>query len=99
MRHDNSLPEALAAVGCAVVPKVLSELEVVGLTACLESAPVPRSRASVRHLLTVPEVMSLAHDPRLIALATSALGCAPVPFGATLFDKSANSNWLVVWHQ
>lgn len=23
----------------------------------------------------------------------------PVPFRATLFDKSARSNWLVVWHQ
>jgi hypothetical protein len=99
MRHDNALPRALAAHGCAVVPKVLSELEVVGLTARLESAPVARSRAGARHLLAVPEVTSLAHDPRLIDLAASALGCAPVPFGATLFDKSANSNWLVVWHQ
>ena len=27
------------------------------------------------------------------------LDCEPVPFGATLFDKSAEANWLVVWHQ
>jgi len=32
-------------------------------------------------------------------LATNALGCEPVPFGATLFDKSPDANWLVAWHQ
>jgi ectoine hydroxylase-related dioxygenase (phytanoyl-CoA dioxygenase family) len=32
-------------------------------------------------------------------LAKSVLGCEPVPFAATLFDKSADANWLVVWHQ
>jgi len=41
----------------------------------------------------------LARDPRLIELAANALGCEPIPFGATLFDKSADANWLVVWHQ
>jgi ectoine hydroxylase-related dioxygenase (phytanoyl-CoA dioxygenase family) len=41
----------------------------------------------------------VARDSRLIELATEVLGCAPLPFGATLFDKSPESNWLVVWHQ
>jgi hypothetical protein len=27
------------------------------------------------------------------------LGHAAIPFGATLFDKSPSSNWLVAWHQ
>jgi ectoine hydroxylase-related dioxygenase (phytanoyl-CoA dioxygenase family) len=27
------------------------------------------------------------------------LGSAPIPFRATLFDKSADANWLVAWHQ
>lgn len=42
---------------------------------------------------------AVARDPRLIAIATEALGSEPVPFGATLFDKSQEANWLVVWHQ
>ena len=32
-------------------------------------------------------------------LAANVLGCEPLPFGATLFDKSPDANWLVVWHQ
>jgi len=32
-------------------------------------------------------------------VARAALGADPFPFRATLFDKSPNANWLVVWHQ
>ena len=32
-------------------------------------------------------------------MAADVLGCEPVPFGATLFDKSPETNWLVAWHQ
>jgi ectoine hydroxylase-related dioxygenase (phytanoyl-CoA dioxygenase family) len=35
----------------------------------------------------------------LTSLAAGTLGSEPVPFGATLFDKSSNANWLVAWHQ
>jgi hypothetical protein len=35
----------------------------------------------------------------LISLAARTLDSEPVPFGATLFDKSSNANWLVAWHQ
>ena len=40
-----------------------------------------------------------ARDPRLCDIARSFLGPAAFPFRATLFDKSGQSNWLVVWHQ
>jgi ectoine hydroxylase-related dioxygenase (phytanoyl-CoA dioxygenase family) len=33
------------------------------------------------------------------SLAERTLGGAAIPFRATLFDKSAASNWLVIWHQ
>jgi ectoine hydroxylase-related dioxygenase (phytanoyl-CoA dioxygenase family) len=35
----------------------------------------------------------------MIELAREVLGPDAFPFRATLFDKSPNSNWLVVWHQ
>jgi ectoine hydroxylase-related dioxygenase (phytanoyl-CoA dioxygenase family) len=35
----------------------------------------------------------------MIAIASEQLGAAGVPFRATLFDKTADSNWLVAWHQ
>jgi ectoine hydroxylase-related dioxygenase (phytanoyl-CoA dioxygenase family) len=44
-------------------------------------------------------VAHLARDPRLVAMAADVLGSEPIPFGATLFDKSADANWLVAWHQ
>jgi hypothetical protein len=31
-----------------------------------------------------------------MAMASGVLGCEPAPFGATLFDKSVETNWLVV---
>jgi len=35
----------------------------------------------------------------LLEIANAALGKPARPFGATLFDKSPQANWLVVWHQ
>ena len=58
-----------------------------------------RSRAGTRHLMGNSVVAELAGDPRLLAMAGSALGASAVPYRATLFDKSPGSNWLVVWHQ
>jgi ectoine hydroxylase-related dioxygenase (phytanoyl-CoA dioxygenase family) len=85
--------------GFAIVPDVLSpaELEVIG---GLVGAPsLARSRAGVRHLLDIPEISLLARDSRLLEMAAGALGGQAIPFGATLFDKSIDTNWLVAWHQ
>jgi ectoine hydroxylase-related dioxygenase (phytanoyl-CoA dioxygenase family) len=49
--------------------------------------------------MSVPEVQTMARDPRLLAIAAKWIGEVAVPFRATLFDKSDGSNWLVVWHQ
>ena len=58
-----------------------------------------RSRAGARHILNQPSVERIANDERILRLAKEVLGQAAFPFRATLFDKSTNSNWLVVWHQ
>ena len=59
----------------------------------------------------IPDVLSLKHvdqllghlgatnAPRSTGLAREVLGHHAFPFRATLFDKSQNANWLVVWHQ
>lgn len=85
--------------GFAIVPGVFDGSEMDALARELGAQTLTRSRAGARHLLCVPAVAALARDSRLIALAAEVLGCEPVPFGATLFDKSAQANWLVVWHQ
>ncbi|MFZ3342076.1 MAG: phytanoyl-CoA dioxygenase family protein [Terriglobales bacterium] len=58
-----------------------------------------RSKAGVRHALKHEAVASLASDPRLLNIAQAILGSDAAPFRATLFDKSPEANWLVVWHQ
>jgi ectoine hydroxylase-related dioxygenase (phytanoyl-CoA dioxygenase family) len=65
----------------------------------LAHSNVTRSRAGMRHALQVPAVRSLAESETLIELAKQVLGPHAFPFRATLFDKSSESNWLVVWHQ
>ena len=83
--------------GFRIEPHVLKDTECDRVLAAL--ADIPRSRAGARHVLSVPAVSALANDPRLIGLARSFLGTEPFPYRATLFEKSSDSNWLVVWHQ
>jgi hypothetical protein len=65
----------------------------------LSSKVVLRSRAGVRHLMTVPVVAALANSNQLLELARVWLGGSAVPFRATLFEKSRQTNWLIPWHQ
>jgi hypothetical protein len=85
--------------GFSIDERVFQRLEMIAVLAELAHAPITRTKAGARHILHVPVVQALATDPRLIELAGRVVGPAPVPFRATLFDKSSESNWLVVWHQ
>lgn len=58
-----------------------------------------RSRAGVRHALGLVPVEELARHQVLMELAVEVLGADVFPYRATLFDKSREANWLVVWHQ
>jgi hypothetical protein len=55
-----------------------------------------RSRGGARHLLGTPLVRDLAGDGRLVALAAEVLGTSPTPFRATLIDKSAGANCVIM---
>jgi ectoine hydroxylase-related dioxygenase (phytanoyl-CoA dioxygenase family) len=85
--------------GFAILPSVLDRSDIDRLTEKLNSEPLPRSRAGMRHALKHPAILEVARDRLLVTIATEILGDEPFPFRATLFDKSAASNWLVVWHQ
>lgn len=85
--------------GFAVLPEVLTRSEIERLDESLACNPLPRTRAGMRHALRHPDVLAIASDSRLRAVAKEVLACEPFPFRATLFDKSPISNWLVVWHQ
>ncbi len=87
------------AAGFAVSPDVLQSAEIAGITNALRALPLDRSRAGARHLMKHDVVADVARDARMLAFARQFVGPSAVPFRATLFDKSPQSNWLVVWHQ
>jgi ectoine hydroxylase-related dioxygenase (phytanoyl-CoA dioxygenase family) len=83
--------------GFAVRSGVLQPDEFSAIASLLDSEH--RSRAGRRHLLSDESVGHVANDRRMLMLAAEFIGSSPMPFKATLFDKSPDSNWLVVWHQ
>ena len=85
--------------GFAIIPDVLAGKDIVDLGEAIARSTLPRSRAGVRHFLRDSTVAALARDPRLLSIAEEILGESAIPFRATYFDKSHESNWLVVWHQ
>ena len=90
---------SLSEAGYGIFSNVWRREETDALATTLAQADLDRSRAGARHLLTQPAVTALARDPRMLEVARQFLHTEPFPFRATLFDKSAQSNWLVVWHQ
>jgi len=85
--------------GYLICDQIFARSEIESLERALAGAHVERTKAGARHVLKVPAVRALSTDPRLMRLAGQCLGRPPIPFRATLFDKSPSANWLVVWHQ
>lgn len=86
-------------LGYAITPECLTAHECASIAEALSDRAIVRSRAGARHLLTNPVVAALANSDRLIELATEWLGGVTIPFRATLFEKSLETNWLIPWHQ
>jgi len=85
--------------GFAIEQDVLTQADCDALLSALSSATVRRSRAGARHLMGNPAVAELAAAAELMAIARAWLGQVAVPFRATLFEKSSDTNWLIPWHQ
>jgi ectoine hydroxylase-related dioxygenase (phytanoyl-CoA dioxygenase family) len=85
--------------GFAIIPEVLPNREIDRLETELGQTNLTRSRAGVRHAMSVGSVSAIAKGAPLLAIAQRVLGHEAFPFRATLFDKSPSANWLVVWHQ
>ena len=89
----------LEQFGFAVVPEALEWNEIQSLVDSLSEIGLSRSKAGIRHMLRHKATAAIAYDSRLMAMARHVLDTDATPFHATLFDKSPNANWLVVWHQ
>jgi ectoine hydroxylase-related dioxygenase (phytanoyl-CoA dioxygenase family) len=47
----------------------------------------------------IPAVAELSKSPKMIGFAREVLGPKAIAVKGTLFDKTADANWLVPWHQ
>jgi len=94
-----SFQDAIEKDGFASIPGFLSLIEVDQLLEGISACNARRSRAGIRHALSLSPISNLARQSSVMELARSVLGPEAFPFRATLFDKSPGSNWLVVWHQ
>jgi ectoine hydroxylase-related dioxygenase (phytanoyl-CoA dioxygenase family) len=94
-----SLQESLEERGFAIIPDLIPENEIFDLSTVFSQSSLRRGRAGVRHAMKIPSVATFANGSKLLRIAKDILGGKAVPFRATLFDKSAEANWLVAWHQ
>jgi ectoine hydroxylase-related dioxygenase (phytanoyl-CoA dioxygenase family) len=85
--------------GYSITEQVFDRREMARICETLAGAELSRTKAGARHVLRVPAIRALATHPALVDLAATFVGAQAIPFRATLFDKSALSNWLVAWHQ
>jgi|SRR5271169_4590224 len=85
--------------GFGILPRLFSAREMQQLADELAGSTLRRTKAGIRHALGHEAVAAFTSDPRLLRIAREILGSNAAPFRATLFDKSPQANWLVVWHQ
>ena len=103
--NDTALVASIKRDGFSVVPNAVSAETVTALITAVEAisgGEGVRRRESVyavRNLLDVPAVAALAESPPVRALVSPVLGAACFPVRGILFDKTADANWNVVWHQ
>lgn len=85
--------------GFATLDEGLAECEVSELLEEFPPSGRKPGQAGIRHVLKRPKVAQVAYDPRFLGIVREVLGPEAFPFRATLFDKSAERNWLIAWHQ
>jgi ectoine hydroxylase-related dioxygenase (phytanoyl-CoA dioxygenase family) len=91
--------DAIELLGFSKIPERVPAAETSGLLERLQQSSLRRSRAGIRHALSNSSIAEFAQNPQLLGIAKTILGMEAFPFRATLFDKSPQANWLVVWHQ
>lgn len=89
------MKESIAEQGFAVVPQVLTKAECEELVDQLG----PASGAGRRGILELAPITKLSRSDRLLNLVRPHLSAQPRPVRGIYFDKTADTNWLVTWHQ
>jgi len=90
-----TIEEEIANSGFALIHNVMAQVEREALLAALGEV----AGAGRRGLLSLPAVAALARSEQWLRLIRAHLPEEPRPVRAIYFDKSADSNWGVPWHQ
>jgi len=94
-----TLREALERDGYAIVADVIAADRIGLILRAIERAIDP-AKAGRRDLAaTIPEIEALAAEPALRQLANVVLGREAFVVRTLFFDKNADANWKVAWHQ
>jgi hypothetical protein len=88
------MPHQIEVQGFAIGPSGLSATELNGLQDLF--AEVGHGQ---RDLLALPRIRALAESPNLRTPVTRLLGDQARPVRGLFFDKTADANWKVAWHQ
>jgi hypothetical protein len=84
----------IADQGFAIGPSGLRHAELDGLQTLFAEAGHGQ-----RNLLVLPPIRALANSPNLRNPVTQILGPQARPVRGLFFDKTADANWKVTWHQ
>ena len=87
--------ESIADQGFAVVPQVLTKAKREELIEQLG----PASGAGRRGILEMAPIAELSRSDRLLNFVLPHLSAQARPIRGIYFDKTAETNWLVAWHQ
>ncbi len=94
------MSRSLAEDGFAIISGVLDRAQIQDLVVFVEADLVrDTGRGGVRNLLAVPEMRRLAESAPVRSLVEPVLGDGCFPVRGILFDKTADANWKVPWHQ
>ena len=89
------MPCCLDRDGFTLVRAALAPADCVDLSAAMG----PVDSAGQRNVLALPLVGEIARSPRIVELVRPHVGGQPFPVRAIYFNKSADVNWFVGWHQ
>ncbi len=95
---------ALDRDGFALAPNLATAEEIAALIAFFDTADMARTTRGgetfgARNLLAFAPVQDIAASPRIAECLTPLLGPSYRAVRGLFFDKTANANWPVLWHQ
>ena len=86
--------------GFEILHNIFTENELFAIKAELSTQTLPHLTAGIRNAdKKFPSINSLVSSSKLLNIAKRYLHGSPAIVRVILFNKTANNNWLVSWHQ